>query len=456
MTAVGPSPASPGQASQPADSRVRAGKAGERRFWSAYAISALGSGVGTGALPLVAILVLGASDWQVSLLAVLAGLAGVALAVPLGPYIEFHHKRPVMISADLIRFAALASVPITAWAGMLSYGQLCVVAVLQTAATIAANAAAQPYLKTLVPVRERARVNSRLETTTWTTGALGPPAGGLLVSATSPIASIGIDAVSYLLAACGWRRIRHREPTPPQGAGRRQWRADTVAGWQYIYAHPGLRRLFANAMLFGGVIMASSPLIAVYLLRELHFSPLQYGIALGVPCAAGVAGSLLAPTLIRRAGLGRTLLYAGFARCLWMAPILLAPPTTAGLVLIIASDSALLLCAGIFNPAFATYRMNVTADTHLSRVVGAWAMSSKLVQPACIAAAGLLAATAGVRTAIAVLAVVLLACPALMPWTALRPAGRTAPLPALGIGRREYLLTPAHRSGAGQSGSDQR
>ncbi|MEV4708699.1 MFS transporter [Actinoplanes sp. NPDC049316] len=427
MTGVSPAPAIPGQAPQAALSRSQAGRAGERRCWAAYAISALGSGIGSGALPLVAILMLGASDWQVSLLAVLAGLAGAALAVPLGPFIEFHHKRPVMISADLIRFAALASVPITAWAGMLSYGQLCVVAVVQTAATIAANAAAQPYLKTLVPAPERARVNSHLETTTWTTGALGPPVGGLLVSATSPIASIGIDAVSYLLAACGWRRIRHHEPPPPQhNARRRRWLADTVAGWQYIYAHPGLRQLFANAMLFGGVIMASSPLIAVYLLRELHFSPLQYGIALGVPCAAGVAGSLLAPALIRRAGLGRTLLYAGVARCLWMAPILLAPPATAGLVLIIASDSALLLCAGIFNPAFATYRMNVTADTHLSRVVGAWAMSSKLVQPACIAAAGLLAATTGIRTAIAVLAVVLLACPVLVPWTALRPASRPA------------------------------
>ena len=36
----------------------------------------------------------------------------------------------------------------------------------------------------------------------------------------------------------------------------------------------------------------------------------------------------------------------------------------------------------MFNPAFATYRMNVTADTHLSRVVGAWAMTGKIVQPA--------------------------------------------------------------------------
>lgn len=81
--------------------------------------------------------------------------------------------------------------------------------------------------------------------------------------------------------------------------------------------------------------------------------------------------------------------------------------------------------AGVFNPAFATYRMSVTADTHLSRVVGAWAMTSKLVQPACIAAAGLLATAAGIRTAIAALSVVLLACAALLPWTALMPSHRT-------------------------------
>lgn len=83
-------------------------------------------------------------------------------------------------------------------------------------------------------------------------------------------------------------------------------------------------------------------------------------------------------------------------------------------------NSALLLCAGIFNPAFTTYRMAVTADSHLSRVVGAWARSSKLVQPACIAAAGLLAAAAGIRTALGVLSVVLLTCAVMLPWTALR------------------------------------
>jgi hypothetical protein len=416
-----PSP-SPARHHPQSGSEVRATGAGGsdvRRFWAAYSVSALGSGVGAGALPLVAILVVHASDWQVSLLAVLAGLVGVAAAVPLGPIIEFHRKRPAMISADLIRFAALASIPATAAFGALSYLQLCAVAVVQTAATIVSTAASSPYLKALAPAAARAGVNSRLETTTWTASTLGPPVGGLLVSATNPVASVLIDAVSYLLAACGWQLIRRAEPPPPQAGGQRRWLADTAAGWRYILDHRTLRKLYFNAQVFGGCIMASSPLIAVYLLRDLHFSPLLYGIALGAPCAAGALGSLLAPAIIRRAGLGRTLLVSGAARCLWMSPILLAPPTTGGLVLIVAADSALLLCAGIFNPAFATYRMNVTADSHFSRVVGSWAMTSKTVQPACIAAAGLLAAAAGIRTAIAVLSVCLLSCAVLLPWTTL-------------------------------------
>ncbi|MFF5085488.1 MFS transporter [Actinoplanes sp. NPDC000266] len=391
-----------------------------RRFWSAYTVSALGSGVGAGALPLAAILILQVSDWQVSLLAVLAGVAGVAVVVPLGPFIEFHRKRPAMIGADLARFVALASVPAAAWLDVLTYPHLCLVAVTQTAATIVSNAASHPYLKTLTPAEDRARVNSRLETTTWTASTLGPPAGGLLVSATGPVASVLVDAISYLLAALGWRRIRTPEPPPPQPEQHhRRWLAEVIGGWHYIGTHPILRPLFANAQIFGGCIMASTPLIAVYLLRDLHFTPLQYGLALGIPCAAGALGSVLAPMVIRRAGLGRTLLIAGAGRCLWMSPILLAGPGPGGLALIIGADSALLLCAGIFNPAFATYRMAATSNTHLSRVVGAWAMSSKLVQPACIAGAGLLAAAAGIRTAIAVLSVALLASAVLLPWTAL-------------------------------------
>src|SRR3954469_14152554 len=119
-------------------------------LWAAYAVSTAGTWVAFDAFPLIAILVLHAAPAQVSLLAA-AGLAvGAALAVPLGPWIEFRRKRPVMVAADLVRFAALMSVPAAYALGRLTFAQLLVVAVVVGAADITFKAAGGACLKALV------------------------------------------------------------------------------------------------------------------------------------------------------------------------------------------------------------------------------------------------------------------------------------------------------------------
>src|SRR4051795_7675859 len=93
-------------------------------LWTAFAISTLGTWLAFDAFPLIAILVLHAGPAEVALLAA-AGLAvGAAVAVPLGPWVEFRRKRGVMIAMDLIRFAALASVPAAFALGKLTFVQL--------------------------------------------------------------------------------------------------------------------------------------------------------------------------------------------------------------------------------------------------------------------------------------------------------------------------------------------
>lgn len=392
-----------------------------RQVWAAYAVSQAGSGIGAGALPLVAILVVDASDWQVSLLAAMAGIAGAVTVMPLGPWVEFRRKRPTMISADVLRCATLASVPVAAWLGNLTFGQLCVVAAAQTVGTIASSAASTAYLKHLVPSGRLAVINSRWETTMWTASTAGPPVGGLLVSTVGALATVLVDAVSFAVSGLILAWVRRREPRPASPERGRHSVAEMTAGWRHIAAHPILRRLFAHALTFGGCIVASTPLIAVFMLRDLHFSPAAYGLALGLPCAAGVLGSLMAPRIIARAGLMRVLLVGGAARCLWMGFIPLAPGTPAGLAMIVGADTALLLCAGVFNPAFATYRMQVTAGGYLARVAAAWAVSGKIAQPVMIAAAGLVAAVLGARTALLALSAVLLATVVILPWRAWPP-----------------------------------
>ncbi|MCW2759388.1 MAG: major facilitator superfamily 1, partial [Nocardioidaceae bacterium] len=95
-----------------------------RRIWQAYSVSELGTAVGNGALPLVAVIVLHASALQVAVLSALGGLAAAVLVLPLGTWLEFRRKRPVMVGMDLIRFAALLSIPVTYALGWLSFLQL--------------------------------------------------------------------------------------------------------------------------------------------------------------------------------------------------------------------------------------------------------------------------------------------------------------------------------------------
>jgi hypothetical protein len=64
---------------------------------------------------------------------------GAGAALPLGPWVEFRRKRPVMVAMDLIRFAALVSVPAAFARGWLSFVQLLVVSVIVAAANIASR-----------------------------------------------------------------------------------------------------------------------------------------------------------------------------------------------------------------------------------------------------------------------------------------------------------------------------
>ncbi|HEY3562427.1 MAG TPA: MFS transporter [Kribbella sp.] len=392
-----------------------------RRLWVAFTVSAFGSAVGLGALPLVAVLALDSTTFQVSLLAALSALAGAALALPMGDFIEQRHKRPVMIASDLLRFVALASVPVAAAFGVLTYAQLCVAGVLQAAGTIAFQAASGAHLKALVPAAGRAEANSRFEQTNWVSLSIGPALGGALVSLVGATVTLAVDAVSFLGSALGIRRIQQPEPQPVKRDGKR----DITAGWRYIFRHRGLRTLFWNSQLFGGPVMMTSPLMAVFMLRDLGLAPWSYGLMLGVSCIGGVVGARMAPRLTRRYGLHWMLLVFGVLRAPWLLLFPLAPHGWGGFALITVAETALLVGAGAFNPSFSTYRMDVTEDGVMARVVGSWSISSRCVQPAFMALGGVLATLVGMRGALWVAGVCCTLSAVLLPWRAAKPA----PLP---------------------------
>ncbi|MFD6289752.1 MFS transporter [Streptomyces sp. NPDC060205] len=396
-----------------------------RRFtwlWAAFAVSAYGTGIGFGAFPLIAVLVLRSGPAQVAALAAVGRAVGAVMAVPLGPWVEFRRKRPVMIAMDLTRFAALMSVPAAFALGRLGFAQLLLVCVVVATADIAFRAASGAYLKGLLPPADLLVANSRFESTTWTSTMVGPPLGGYAIGVFGPVTTLVANAVSHLLSALGIRAIGGGEPVPARTGAPRLRARDLLEGWRHILAHPVLRPLLLNAVVVNGLIMASEPLLAVLLLDGLGFTPWQYGLVFAAPCVGGLVGARLAHRLVARFGRHRVLRTAGALRACWPLGLAFVQPGVPGMVLVIVVQLGLVTCCGVFNPVLATYRLDHTGPGRVARILTAWSVSSSAAIAAMTAAWGLLAALIGARTAIAVAGVVLLATPLLLPR---RPAEHT-------------------------------
>ncbi|MBO3748582.1 MFS transporter [Streptosporangiaceae bacterium NEAU-GS5] len=404
-------------------------------MWAAYGTSALGSWLAFGAFPLIAIQVLHAGPAQVAALSSVGALAGAAVAVPLGPWVESRRKRPVLIGMDLARFAALLTIPAASALGVLCFVQLLVVSVVVAAADITFRAASGAYLKTLLPGGDLLVANARFESTAWTATVVGPPLGGAAIGLLGPVATVTADAVSYLLSALGIgamggqeRRPEHRRPERRQAEHRqaehrqaergqvaRRRAGDLLDGWRHILADATLRPLFFNTALFNGLVMAADALLAVLMLGRLGFAPWQYGLAFAAPAIGGLLGSRLARPLVARFGSHRVLIAAGALRAIWPVGLAFVGPGTGGLLLVMAVELGLIFCCGVFNPVYATCRLERTATGLAARTLSAWAVTTKASTALLTAAWGVLGGLLGPRAAIGLGGVLLLATPLLLP-----------------------------------------
>ncbi|MCP3784900.1 MFS transporter [Micromonospora sp. A3M-1-15] len=386
-----------------------------RWLWASYAVSAYGSALGFGALPLIAVLVLDAGPAQVSALSAVGPAVGALIALPLGPWVEFRRKRPVMIAMDLARFAAMATIPVAYALGRLSFVQLLAVSAVVAAAKIAFGAASGAYLKALVRPDDLLVANARFESTTWSSIAVGPPLGGAAIGLFGPVTTVVADALSYLLSALGVTAIRDREERPRRTDRSRVRAGELLDGWRHLLAHPGLRALYLNQLLVSGLIMATEPLLAVLLLRQLGFPPWQYGLAFAVPCLGGLIGSRLARRVVARYGQHRILRTVGTLRAVWLIGLAFVQPGVAGLATVIAVELAIIISMSLYNPVLATYRLEHTPSDRVARTLSAWSIGSSAAIAVLSALGGLLAGATSPRTAIVVAGLLILASPLLLP-----------------------------------------
>jgi len=279
------------------------------KLWAGQTVSELGSVVTRTAVPLVALLVLGAGPFEMALLVVSASLAVLLVGLFAGAWVDRLKRRPLLVWTDAVRALLLFSIPVAHVAGVLRIEQLYVVMFVESCLGSLFNAAYPAYVPSLIGVEHVVDGNSKLATSSSLAEIGGPGLAGALVQAFSAPFAILVDAVSFAVSAVSLMLIRAPEPERPPRASTSPIRGEIVEGLQLVRRH---RLLFPLAMRSIIAHVAGSfygVLYTIYLIGELHLDPFLLGIVISAGGVGSLVGSLFATRAIRRFGIGPALIW---------------------------------------------------------------------------------------------------------------------------------------------------
>lgn len=279
------------------------------KLWTGQTVSELGSVVTRTAIPLVALLVLGAGPMEMALLVVAGSLAILLVGLFAGAWVDRLRRRPLLIGTDAIRSLLLVSIPIAYAAGALRIEQLYVVTFVEGCLGTLFDAAYPAYVPSLIGVDRVVDGNSKLATSSSLAEIGGPGLAGALVQLVSAPFAILVDAMSFAVSAVSLLLIRTPEPPRPARTTTTAIRQEILEGLRLVRHH---RVLFPIAMRSVVAHIAGSfygVLYTIYLIDDLHLTPFLLGVVVSAGGVGSLVGSLFASRVIRGFGLGPALIW---------------------------------------------------------------------------------------------------------------------------------------------------
>ncbi|SDE08362.1 MFS transporter [Auraticoccus monumenti] len=277
-----------------------------RRVWGAGAAAGLGAEIGELAIPVLAVVTLGASAAELSWVRAALLLPYLLLTLWLGVLVDRLPRRPLLVLADLARGVLLLAVCVLALGGWLTIPVLVAAAALIGSLTVLYALADFSFLPEVVPEGALIDANAKITATQSVIGVAGNGVGGLLVQVlTAPVALV-LNALGYLASGALIASVRVPDSRPAR-RGRSSVLAEARAGTGHLLRHPVLRVLVAEAALWnlGNEVLMIA--LVVLLLHELALGPLVLGLVLMATGTGAFVGSLYSRRLTARFGYGRSL-----------------------------------------------------------------------------------------------------------------------------------------------------
>ena len=291
------------------------------RLWVGQTVSEAGTQVSQLAVPTVAILLLGATPFQVGLLTALEFLPFPVLGLVAGVYADRLKRRPLMIVSDLGRAVLLLSIPIAFGLGWLRIEQLYVVGLVVGVFNVFFGVSYQSYLPALIERSDLVEGNSKLEVSRSTAQLAGPAIAGAAIQVIGAARAVYIDAASFLVSAFTLWIIRRPEPQPqPAGdSGRTGFWHEMWEGIQVVLGNSTLWKIAgctATSNLGSNMCFAVE---LIFLYRNLHLSPGLVGVVFAVGSVGALLGAVASGAIVARLGVGNTLLVSILASGLVIA-----------------------------------------------------------------------------------------------------------------------------------------
>jgi len=268
-----------------------------RGLWASVVISTYGSMLRGSAMIYAAIFLLHAPPADIGILRLAELIPAFLTGLVAGVWVDRMRRRPVLIGADLLRAAALVTVPLAAWLGILSFPHLLLTAAVVSALGVFFDVAYEAFLPSLLPNRNLIEANSKITAGAAVMEALSFSSGGWLVQLISAPATLAIDALTFVGSAAFISRVHDAETGGPEATDTESpatFLQEAVEGIRATWRQPLLRGMILAALGINAGFGVFGTSMIYYLNQRVGFDPGVLGMIFAIGGLSSLAGALLA------------------------------------------------------------------------------------------------------------------------------------------------------------------
>ena len=257
--------------------------------------------VALAAAPIVAVLSLGVAEGATGLLQTALTAPFVLFAIPAGLLTDRISRRLLMAGSEALRAAALATILLLIWSGLLTLPWLAGLGFAAVCGTVAYSVAAPALVPSLVSPQLLPAANARIELARTVAFASGPALGGALVGWVGAAPAFGFAAALSAIAVVLLSGI-HEPARPP--APRRHPLQEIREGLSFVMRHALLRPVFITQFVFNTGWFVILAVFVPYAVRHLGLSATGVGTTLAMYGIGMVIGALVATRVMGRLAFG--------------------------------------------------------------------------------------------------------------------------------------------------------